>query len=127
MNASDFEARLRAVLSQLSEHLTDEQFEHAVASAADVTGISVPTSDPEKVEALLNRGEAFCLETLQNDWLPRFDMTYGGDRLSRADVAKQIELKLARLDKRWEVLSERYKSDADRGSLSVSVGTAHRV
>ena len=127
MNVSDFEARLRAVLSHLSEHLTDAQFEHAVAHAADITGITMPTSDPEKVEALLNRGEAFCLEMLQNDWLPRFDMTYDGDSLSRADVARQIGRKLARLDKRWAVLSERYKSDVDRGSLAIPVGTAYRV
>ncbi len=127
MNASDFEVRLRAVLSDLSERLTDGQFEQAIASATDITGISLPTSDPEMIEALLNRGEAICLETLQNDWLPRFDVTYAGDKLSRADVAEQIERKLARLDKRWEVLSRRYKPSAERGSTSVSVGTAHRV
>ena len=127
MNASDFEARLRAVLSDPSEHLTEEQFEQAIASATDITGISQPTSDPEMIEALLNRGEAICLETLQNDWLPRFDVTYAGDKLSRADVAGQIERKLARLDKRWEVLSKRYEPDAKRGSSGVSVGTAYRV
>ena len=127
MNASDFETRLRAVLSDLSEQLTDGQFEQAIASATDITGISLPTSDPEMIEALLNRGEAICLETLQNDWLPRFDVTYAGDSLSRADVAGQIERKLARLDKRWEVLSMRYGPDAKRGSCGVSVGTAYRV
>ena len=127
MNASDFEVRLRAVLSDLSEQLTDGQFEQAIASATDITGISLPTSDPEMIEALLNRGEAICLETLQNDWLPRFDVTYAGDKLSRADVAEQIERKLARLDKRWEVLSRRYKPSAERGSRNVSVSTAYRV
>ena len=127
MNASDFEVRLRAVLSDLSEQLTDGQFEQAIASATDITGISQPTSDPEMIEALLNRGEAICLETLQNDWLPRFDVTYAGDKLSRADVAGQIERKLARLDKRWEVLSKRYEPDVKRGSSGVSVGTAYRV
>lgn len=127
MNASDFEARLRAVLSDLSEQLTDGQFEQAIASATDITGISLPTSDPEMIEALLNRGEAVCLATLQNDWLPRFNVSYAGDSLSRADVAGQIERKLARLDNRWEVLSRRYEPDAKRASSGVSVGTAYRV
>lgn len=127
MNASDFEARLRALLSDLSEHISDEQFGHAVASAKEITGISLPTGDPEMLEALLNRGEAACLETLQNDWLPRFDVTYAGDNLSRTDVALQIERKLMRLNKRWEVLSKCCKPGAARGSRKVSIGKAYRV
>ena len=127
MNASDFEARLRSVLSDLSEHLSDEQLAEAIASAREITGITLPTADPEMVEALLNRGEAACLGMLQNDWLPRFDATYAGDTLSRADVARQIERKLARLGKRWEQLSKRYRSGAGRSSMGVAVGTAKRV
>jgi len=127
MNASDFEARLRSVLSDLSDHLSDEQLAQAIASAGEITGISLPTTDQEMVEALLNRGEAVCLGTLQNDWLPRFDATYAGDTLSRADVARQIESKLTRLDKRWVQLSKRYKAGAGRSSMSVAVGTAKRV
>lgn len=127
MNASDFETRLRSILSDLSDHLSDEQLAQAIASAGEITGISLPTTDREMVEALLNRGEAVCLGMLQNDWLPRFDATYAGDALSRADVARQIESKLTRLDKRWEQLSERYKTGAGRSSMSAAVGTAKRV
>lgn len=127
MNASEFETRLRSSLSDLSQNLTDEQIADAIASALEVTGITLPTADPEKVEALLNRGQAFCLETLQNDWLQRFDMKYGEDNLSRADVAKAIEQKLARLQSRWEQLSRKYQPDADRASRGVAIATARRV
>lgn len=127
MNASDFETRLRAVISDLSASLTDEQIENAIASAKDITGITLPTTDPEMIEALLNRGEAVCLAALQNDWLPRFNVEYGGDSLSRTDVADRIERKLNRLDTRWEVLSKRFRPDPSRESRRVSTGTANRI
>ena len=81
MNSENVQSRLRAILSDLSEHLTDEQFEHAVSAALEVTGVVLPTTVPEKVEAVLNRGEALCLQMLQNDWLPRFDFKYGTDEV----------------------------------------------
>ncbi|MBN1591692.1 MAG: hypothetical protein JW941_00425 [Candidatus Coatesbacteria bacterium] len=115
------------MLSQLSEHLSEEQIQQSLLAAAQVTGISLPTTDPEMIEALLNRAEAFCLEILQNDWLPRFDLDYGGDSLSRSNVARQIERKLARLSRRWAALSRRYRPDADLGSRRLSIGTANRV
>jgi hypothetical protein len=127
MNHSDLEARLRSQLSDLLQHLTDDQLQQALSAGIETCGVTLPTSDPQKIEALLNRGEAYCLEALQNDWLPRFDVTYGDDGLSRSDVAKMIERKLSRLQTRWERLSKQYKPDADRSSTGVAVQTARRV
>lgn len=127
MTRSEFEARLRSLLSDLYDHLTTEQFDNAISSAIEVTQAALPCSDSEKTQALLNRGEFFCLETLQNDWLPRFDLCYGQDRLSRADVARQIERKLARLASEWERLSLRLNLNAGRSSRAVAVKTAYRA
>ena len=126
MNSENIQSRLRAMLSDLSEHLTDEQFEHAVSAALEVTGVALPTTVPEKVEAVLNRGEALCLQMLQNDWLPRFDFKYGSDELSRSDVASKIETKLNRLERRWEHLSRMLWPEA--GDVrKVEVRTAGRA
>lgn len=126
MISTEFKTRLEALLSHLAKHLSDEQIDAAVVTAKEITGVSLPTTDPDKIEAIMNRGESLCLKMLQNDWLPRFDFKYGDESLSRGDVSRTIEKKLARLERRWEKLSERYKSDCERSISNVAVRTAHR-